>query len=242
MAPELFATDEIGYFSSVDWWSLGVLMFEMVYADRPFRGKNKRENIMKGEYRFPSSRSVPISSSCKTCISDFLQLKVESRLGCGLENMKKFREHPFFVSNRIRKRRKKEGVSGSGSASANMVEYTEKITPIKWNKLQQKKIDPVFLPLMPRVVPESRKAKKTEKDVEGDLIKEKEKYEDYEKLYDLQHGKVDPSFQLPIGNEYAILEEQFLVSNSLGLFYTSYFFLSVFRSQIQQREECKDKG
>jgi serine/threonine kinase 32 len=41
MAPEVFK--QKGYYESVDWWSLGVTMFELLYGKVPFRGKTKRE-------------------------------------------------------------------------------------------------------------------------------------------------------------------------------------------------------
>ncbi|KAJ1552706.1 hypothetical protein HK096_010727 [Nowakowskiella sp. JEL0078] len=50
MAPELLNGQ--GYDSSVDWWSLGVVLFEMLYNERPFKGKNKREKIKRGNFVF----------------------------------------------------------------------------------------------------------------------------------------------------------------------------------------------
>ncbi|KAF9906329.1 hypothetical protein BX616_000752, partial [Lobosporangium transversale] len=38
MAPEMLLRK--GYLESVDWWSLGVVMFELLFGKRPFRGKN----------------------------------------------------------------------------------------------------------------------------------------------------------------------------------------------------------
>lgn len=37
MAPEIF--HKKGYFAAVDWWSIGVCMYEFMYGKRPFRGK-----------------------------------------------------------------------------------------------------------------------------------------------------------------------------------------------------------
>jgi serine/threonine protein kinase len=38
MAPEILL--RIGYQSSIDYWSLGVIMFELLFGTRPFRGRN----------------------------------------------------------------------------------------------------------------------------------------------------------------------------------------------------------
>jgi serine/threonine kinase 32 len=38
MAPEILV--RAGYQASIDYWSLGVIMFELVFGFRPFRGKN----------------------------------------------------------------------------------------------------------------------------------------------------------------------------------------------------------
>lgn len=125
MAPELFSTSQIGYYTSVDWWSLGVVMFEMIFADRPFRGKHKRENIAKGEYRMPNSKFSHISANCRAFISDLLQIQITNRLGCGLEGMGKYRQHPFFRSKWVPKKPK---VDKNAVAAAPTTE-TSKSTP-----------------------------------------------------------------------------------------------------------------
>lgn len=220
MAPELFSGGG-GYYSSVDWWSMGVMMFEMIYADRPFRGKHKRQLISKGEYKFPSSKFGHISSACKTCISDFLQLKVDERLGCGLEGMRRFRDHPFFIAKRSRKAKK---------TSKGVEIPAVKIKPINWNKLLKKQIPPLYLPLAqkpsssPAVQatgasssssPDKNKKKVAEKDVEGEKLKEKEKEEEYDHLIKIQQKELevlsaetpDPAQQPP---EYLALQDHFL--------------------------------
>ena len=47
--------------SSVDWWSFGILMYELVFGYTPFRG-NKRdqtfENILKRKLEFPAKPEI----------------------------------------------------------------------------------------------------------------------------------------------------------------------------------------
>jgi serine/threonine kinase 32 len=54
MAPEILA--KRGYTATVDWWSLGVCAFELVFGRRPFRGKTNSDlthAIAKDPLRFP---------------------------------------------------------------------------------------------------------------------------------------------------------------------------------------------
>ncbi|KGG53040.1 kinase-like protein [Mitosporidium daphniae] len=51
MAPELLRKS--GYRGSIDWWSLGIVMYELMFGRRPFKGNTKVElmkAIMKGQF------------------------------------------------------------------------------------------------------------------------------------------------------------------------------------------------
>ncbi|KAJ3221888.1 hypothetical protein HK099_002994 [Clydaea vesicula] len=214
MAPELFSTSQIGYYTSVDWWSLGVVMYEMIYADRPFRGKHKRENIIKGEYRMPNSKFTHISTSCKSFINELLQTQVNKRLGCGLEGMKKYKSHPFFKL-KYQSKVPKNAIApvpsdgaGQSAKAPNLAPSSdslpEKIKPINWSKLNKKLIDPPFKPRGFRNIPENSK-KKREKDIEGEKLKEKDKDLDLQIMIDQQNG-VGTQCQV----DYPALTEKFL--------------------------------
>ncbi|KAI9283202.1 kinase-like domain-containing protein [Sporodiniella umbellata] len=59
MAPEMLAKK--GYGSSVDWWSLGVVAFELLFGMRPFRADTKDElirSISRDPLVFPSKMSL----------------------------------------------------------------------------------------------------------------------------------------------------------------------------------------
>ncbi|KAI8057788.1 kinase-like domain-containing protein [Syncephalis plumigaleata] len=94
MAPEVF--QQKGYYESVDWWSLGVLMFELLYGKPPFRGKSKRsigEAVLKHQITYPKKIDQKVSSSCTDAILSFLEPKARDRLGC---KYRPFKEHPYF--------------------------------------------------------------------------------------------------------------------------------------------------
>ena len=71
------------------------MMYELLHADRPFRGKDKRTLIKKGEYLFPPT--ILLSEACKSCVSSFLQVDVSNRLWNGPENWTLLTKHAFFL-------------------------------------------------------------------------------------------------------------------------------------------------
>lgn len=91
MAPEMFMG--LAYTKSVDWWALGVLMYEMTQVESPFNNTNGlsyKDNILKAEFHFVEP--VAISKACQDVIRSLLQKEVSNRL-IGLDNLL---AHPFF--------------------------------------------------------------------------------------------------------------------------------------------------
>ena len=97
--PEYFAPEIItreGHNKSADWWSYGILLYEMLYGIPPFYSKNTEkmfELITKAEIKFP--KKIHISEMAKDLISNLLIKDQELRLGAkgGFETIKK---HSFF--------------------------------------------------------------------------------------------------------------------------------------------------
>ncbi|KAM0788231.1 hypothetical protein ACM66B_001385 [Microbotryomycetes sp. NB124-2] len=98
MAPEVLA--KRGYFATVDWWSLGIVAYELLFGKRPYRGKTNSgltQAILKDQIRFPENASEIVSTEGLDCIRGLLQRDARQRLGCpGTGGLEAFKRHPWF--------------------------------------------------------------------------------------------------------------------------------------------------
>jgi len=114
IAPEILK--ELDYGASVDWWALGVLMYEMMAGQPPFEADNEDdlfESILHDDVLYP----VWLSKEAVSVLKGFMQKNASKRLGCiqahgGEEAIK---HHPFFRD-------------------------------VKWKDLEEKKVKPPFKP------------------------------------------------------------------------------------------------
>lgn len=114
IAPEIL--QELEYGPSVDWWALGVLMYEMMAGQPPFEADNEDdlfESILHDDVLYP----VWLSKEAVSILKAFMTKSPSKRLGCvlshGLEEAIKLQ--PFFRD-------------------------------IDWELLEQRKIKPPFKP------------------------------------------------------------------------------------------------
>ncbi|KAH9618841.1 hypothetical protein KSS87_010143 [Heliosperma pusillum] len=94
IAPEIIAG--AGHTSAVDWWALGILIYEMLYGYTPFRGKTRQKtftNVLQKNLKFPASKQV--SLHVKQLLYQLLQKDPKSRLGT-CEGANEIKKHPFF--------------------------------------------------------------------------------------------------------------------------------------------------
>ncbi|KAG0235316.1 kinase-like domain-containing protein [Mortierella sp. GBAus27b] len=97
MAPEVLLRK--GYLQSVDWWSLGVVMFELLFGKRPFRGKSNdmlTNAILRAPLPFPANANELVSDSCLDVLSKLCERDISKRLGCTPEGIDGFKKHPWF--------------------------------------------------------------------------------------------------------------------------------------------------
>ncbi|KAG8141952.1 hypothetical protein E2320_006605 [Naja naja] len=93
LAPEIL-TDP-SYTRAVDWWGLGVLIFEMLVGESPFHGDNEEEmfdSIISEEVRFPQF----LSELSTSLLHKLLEKCPERRLGAGAKDAEEVKIHPFF--------------------------------------------------------------------------------------------------------------------------------------------------
>ncbi|RCI06517.1 serine/threonine protein kinase, AGC [Rhizopus stolonifer] len=94
-----------GHTSNVDWWTLGILVYEMLYGTTPFKGGNRNEtfyNVLSKKTEFPSAKHKKkqpqaVSNQCKAFVRQLLVKEENKRLGskAGASEVK---THPFFKS------------------------------------------------------------------------------------------------------------------------------------------------
>ncbi|XP_038935050.1 ribosomal protein S6 kinase alpha-2 isoform X4 [Rattus norvegicus] len=95
MAPEV--VNRRGHTQSADWWSFGVLMFEMLTGSLPFQGKDRKETmalILKAKLGMPQF----LSAEAQSLLRALFKRNPCNRLGAGVDGVEEIKRHPFFVT------------------------------------------------------------------------------------------------------------------------------------------------
>ncbi|XVE59535.1 hypothetical protein DITRI_Ditri05aG0053600 [Diplodiscus trichospermus] len=94
LAPEIVSGE--GHGSPVDWWTLGIFMYELFYGVTPFKGVDHEltlANIVARALEFPKEPAVP--AAAKDLISQLLVKDPVRRLGSTM-GASAIKHHPFF--------------------------------------------------------------------------------------------------------------------------------------------------
>jgi serum/glucocorticoid-regulated kinase 2 len=102
MAPEI-QNEEDGYKFEVDWWSLGILCYEMIVGFAPFYAKAGQDPdsifriIRKKKIIFPDPvlHGIAMSDDCKDFITKMTQKDFKKRLG-HKNDVEDVISHPWF--------------------------------------------------------------------------------------------------------------------------------------------------
>jgi serine/threonine protein kinase len=93
LAPEIVMN--LGHGKAVDWWSIGILLYELTVGIPPFYSQNVNEmyrKIQEAPLLFPPN----LSNHCKSLITQLLERDPKKRLGSGPGDFKDIMKHPFF--------------------------------------------------------------------------------------------------------------------------------------------------
>ena len=93
LAPEIL--EDKGYDKTVDWWSLGALIYEMLVGYSPFKMK-KGEQLNIEKYKEPVPLYNHFTPEAKMIITDLLVVEPSKRLGYGSNGTENIKKHPFF--------------------------------------------------------------------------------------------------------------------------------------------------
>lgn len=119
MAPEVLAKK--GYTYTIDWWSLGVCAYELLFGRRPFRGKTNSDlthSIARDQLKFPEDADKKCSREGLLCLKGLLERDTTRRLGCRAppgEGIKDLQGHSWFAG-------------------------------LDWDALERKELTPIFQP------------------------------------------------------------------------------------------------
>ncbi|XP_076934038.1 serine/threonine-protein kinase D6PK-like [Bidens hawaiensis] len=94
LAPEIIKGE--GHGSSVDWWTFGILLYELLYGKTPFKGTGDDEtlaNVVSEGLEFPNNPIV--SFHARDLIKSLLQKQPENRLG-SVKGAAEIKQHSFF--------------------------------------------------------------------------------------------------------------------------------------------------
>ena len=95
MSPEVVSRK--GHSHVADWWSFGVLAFEMITGHLPFHGANRKETmnmILKAKLAMPTYPSLEAQSLLRM----LFKRNPANRLGAGPDGYRNIQNHPFFAS------------------------------------------------------------------------------------------------------------------------------------------------
>ncbi|KAK1322343.1 Serine/threonine-protein kinase AtPK2/AtPK19 [Acorus calamus] len=87
-----------GHDKAVDWWSVGILLFEMVTGKLPFVGNNRakiQHKILKDKIKLPAY----LSSEAHSLLKGLLQKEANKRLGSGPNGSEEIKSHKWFKSS-----------------------------------------------------------------------------------------------------------------------------------------------
>ncbi|TNN14412.1 Ribosomal protein S6 kinase alpha-2 isoform 3 [Schistosoma japonicum] len=95
MAPEVVSRH--GHGTAADWWSFGVLMYELLTGMLPFHSENRKDTmqmILKAKLSMPQF----LSHSAQSLLRALFKRTPSNRLGYGQDGFEQLKKHEFFIT------------------------------------------------------------------------------------------------------------------------------------------------
>mmetsp|Transcript_35237 Transcript_35237/g.70245 ORF Transcript_35237/g.70245 Transcript_35237/m.70245 type:complete len:547 (-) Transcript_35237:609-2249(-) len=94
-APEVYERD---YGKPADWWNVGILIIEMLTAENPLRGDNRRESEHLTKHKdLDGTLPAYMTPSAKSVALDLLNRDPKQRLACRAGGISELKSHKFFT-------------------------------------------------------------------------------------------------------------------------------------------------
>lgn len=115
LAPEIISATSYGF--SVDWYSMGLVLFEMLSGFNPFKTGETKTFVeqMNGILKTEIPMQSYFSAEAKDILQRLLCKDPEKRIGCGPAGAAEIKQHPFFRD-------------------------------VDWEELEHKQVEPPFVP------------------------------------------------------------------------------------------------
>ncbi|OWF40752.1 Serine/threonine-protein kinase LATS1 [Mizuhopecten yessoensis] len=98
IAPEVLAVSGSGYTKCCDWWSVGVILYEMLVGQPPFFAPTPQETQMK-VIHWSENLNIPREANLSRAAEDLiLKLCCDQETRLGAKGAAEIKEHPFFYS------------------------------------------------------------------------------------------------------------------------------------------------
>ena len=136
MAPEIVGSEK--YDCSVDIWSLGILLYELLMGHSPFSSKKDNNIMIKIKLHDLSFKEKPLSKDCIDLIKGLLEPNPSNRL-----KIKEILVHPFIINNskkcqKITNSKRKESINNSNENIMKFLEQKNNNFTIEFDNLRKK--------------------------------------------------------------------------------------------------------
>ncbi|XP_077834054.1 serine/threonine-protein kinase N1 isoform X3 [Macaca mulatta] len=148
LAPEVLT--DTSYTRAVDWWGLGVLLYEMLVGESPFPGDDEEEvfdSIVNDEVRYPRF----LSAEAIGIMRRLLRRNPERRLGSSERDAEDVKKQPFFRVRFPTRTSVTPALPPHAPSSASQVDPPLRFPPLQtlgWEALLARRLPPPFVPTL----------------------------------------------------------------------------------------------